>query len=83
MFAIDSHGKMGTRRNVNLEENVSGPQSTNFVNVSGARPWRGGQWKTSSYIARFPVMSPDAQVFVYNRAPVARTVAIGARSAVP
>jgi len=76
MFAYDSHGKMGARRYVNFEENVSGPQSTNFINVSGAGSWHGSQWKTSSFMARFPIMGPYAQVFIYNRAPVARTVSV-------
>jgi hypothetical protein len=76
MFAFDNNGKMGARRYVNLEENVSSPQSTNFISVSGAGSWHGSQWKTSSYVARFPVMGPYAQVFVYNRAPVARKVSV-------
>jgi hypothetical protein len=67
---------MGARRYVNLEENVAGPQSTNFVQVSGAGTWHGSQHKISSYLARFPVMGPYVQVFVYNRAPEKRKVSV-------
>ena len=76
VFAFDSKGTLGSRRYVNLEENVAGPQSTNFIEVSGAGSWHGSQWKISSYLARMPVMGPYVQVFVYNRAPVARTVSV-------
>lgn len=76
IFAFDTKGTMGARKYVNLEENLSGPQSTNFIEVSGSGSWHGSQWKTSSFMARLPVMGPYAQVFVYNRAPVARTVSV-------
>lgn len=76
IFAFDSKGTMGARRYVNLEENVAGPQSTNFVQVSGAGTWHGSQHKISSYLARFPVMGPYVQVFVYNRSPEARKVSV-------
>lgn len=76
VFAFDSTGTMGARRYANLEENLSGPQSTNFIEISGAGAWHGSQWDISSYLARLPVMGPYIQVFVYNRAPVARTVSV-------
>jgi hypothetical protein len=59
---------MGARRYVSLEENVPSPQSTQFIEVSGSGSWHGSQWKISSYLARFPVMGPFVQVFLYNRA---------------
>jgi hypothetical protein len=52
MFAFDAGGAQGARCYANLEENVSGPQSTNFVEVSGLGTWHGSQWNTSSYVAR-------------------------------
>ena len=76
MFAFDAGGAQGARCYANLEENVSGPQSTNFVEVSGLGTWHGSQWNTSSYVARFPVMGPFVQVFVYNQAPTARKVTV-------
>ena len=76
IFAFDAKGTMGARRYVNLEENLPGPQSTNFIEVSGSGAWHGSQWKISSYLARFPVMGPYAQVFIYNRAPVKRKVSV-------
>ena|SRR5258706_11987520 len=78
VFAFDSDGKLGARRYVNLEENLSGPQSTNFIQVSGADSWHGSQWGISSYMARFPVMGPFAEVFVYNQAPIKRIVSVWA-----
>jgi hypothetical protein len=78
MFAFDKSGTMGARRYVNLESNVPSPQATNFIEVSGAGSWHGDQWKTSSYIARLPVMGPFVQVFVYNKASVARKVSVWA-----
>ncbi len=74
MFAFDPAGTMGVRRYVNLAENIAGPQNTNFVDVSGAGTWHGDQWKISTYVARIPVMGPYAQVFLYNREAVKRTV---------
>src|SRR5262249_45118963 len=61
------------RRYVNLEQNLSGPQSTNFIEVSGSGSWHGSP-PISSYLARFPVMGPFVQVFVYNRAPIKKKV---------
>ncbi len=78
IFAFDGNGTMGARRYVNLEANLPGPQSTNFIEVSGSGSWHGSQWKLSSYLARFAVMGPFVQVFVYNRAPVKRKVSVWA-----
>lgn len=76
MFAFDNNGKLGARRYVNLEENLPGPQSTNFIEVSGSGSWHGSPHNISSYVARFPVMGPFVQVFVYNRAPIKRVVSV-------
>ncbi len=75
-FAFDSKGKLSARRYVNLEANLPGPQATNFIEVSGANSWHGNPHNISSYLARLPVMGPWAQVFVYNRAPLVRTVTV-------
>lgn len=76
IFAFDARGTMGARRYVNLEENLGGPQNTNFIEVSGRGSWHGSPHNTSSYVARFPVMGPYIEVFVYNRAPVKRKVTV-------
>jgi hypothetical protein len=76
VFAFDANGAMGARRYANLEENLSGPQSTNFIEVSGQGSWHGSPHNISTYSARFPVMGPFVEVFVYNRAPVKRTVSV-------
>jgi hypothetical protein len=76
IFAFDKNGSMGARRYVNLEHNVSSPQSTNFIEVSGRGSWHGSPHNISSYTARFPVMGPFVEVFVYNRAPIKRTVSV-------
>jgi hypothetical protein len=76
IFAFDKNGTMGARRYVNLEHNVSSPQSTNFIGVSGEGCWHGSPHNISSYCARFPVMGPYVQVFVYNRAPKKRKVSV-------
>ena len=76
IFAFDSKGTMGARRYVNLEQNLPGPQSTNFIEVSGSGTWHGSPHNISTYVARFPVMGPYIEIFVYNRAPVARTVSV-------
>jgi len=78
IFAFDGDGEMGARRYVNLEENLAGPQTTNFISVSGSGAWHGSQWGISSYLARFPVMGPYLQVFVYNRADRPRKVSVWA-----
>lgn len=76
IFAFSSNGNMGARRYVNMEANLSAPQSTSFISISGEGSWHGSQHKISSYMTRFPVMGPYVQVFVYNRAPVKRTVTV-------
>ncbi len=76
IFAFDANGSMGSRRYVNLEHNLSGPQSTNFVEVSGRGSWHGSPHNISTYLARFPVMGPFVEVFVYNRAAIKRTVSV-------
>lgn len=78
MFAFDASGRMGSRRYVNLESNVSSPQSVNFISVSGANSWHGTQTGISSYTVRLPVMGPYVQVFVYNRAATVRHVSVWA-----
>lgn len=78
IFAFSTGGEMGARRHANLEENLPGPQTTNFIEVSGSASWHGSQWKISSYMARFPVMGPYGQVFVYNRAAVKIKVSVWA-----
>jgi hypothetical protein len=77
-FGFDVGGTMSARRYVNLESNVPSQQATNFIEVSGSGSWHGQQWKISSYITRLPVMGPFVQVFVYNRAAVARKVSVWA-----
>ena len=76
IFAFDTSGKMGARRYVNLEENVAAPQGTNMISVSGSGTWHGSPHNISSYVARFPVLGPYVEVFVYNQAPDPRTVSV-------
>lgn len=76
VFALDARGNMGARRYVNLEENLAGPQSTNFVEISGQGSWHGSPHDISTYVARFPVMGPFVEVFVYNRASIKRKVSV-------
>ena len=76
IFAFNNNGALGARRYVNLEENLAGPQSTNFIEVSGSGSWHGSPHNKSSYVARFPVMGPFVQVFIYNRAAIARKVSV-------
>jgi hypothetical protein len=78
MFAFDANGKLAARCYVNLEPNVPNPQGTNFIDVSGTGTWHGSPYNISRYVARFPVLGPFVQVFVYNRAPVKRTVDVWA-----
>lgn len=78
IFAFDRNGAMGARRYVNLEENLSGPQSTNFIEVSGQGTWHGSPHDISTYVARFPIMGPFIQVFLYNRAAKPREVSVWA-----
>ncbi|MFC1606376.1 hypothetical protein ACFL47_00275 [Candidatus Latescibacterota bacterium] len=76
IFAFNTKGTMGARRYVNLEENLSGPQSTNFIEVSGRGSWHGSPHNISTYMVRLPVMGPYVEVFIYNRAPIKRTVSV-------
>jgi hypothetical protein len=76
VFAFDASGNLGARRYVNLDQNLSGPQSTNFIEVSGQGSWHGSPPNLSSYLARLPVMGPFIEVFVYNRAAVQRKVTV-------
>lgn len=76
MFAFDAQGTMGSRRYANLEDNLSAPQSTNFIEVSGTGSWHGSPHNVSTYTARLPVMGPFVEVFVYNRAPIKRKVSV-------
>ena len=76
IFAFDAKGTMGARRYVNLEQNLSGSQNTNFIEVSGRGSWHGSPHNISSYVARFPVMGPFIEVFVYNRAAEKRKVTV-------
>jgi hypothetical protein len=76
IFAFDAQGAMGSRHYANLEDNLSAPQSTNFIEVSGRGSWHGSPHNISTYMARFPVMGPFVEVFVYNRAPIKRKVSV-------
>lgn len=76
IFAFNKNGKMGARRYVTLEENVASPQGTNFISVAGSGAWHGSPHNISSYAARFPVMGPFVEVFVYNQAPIVRKVSV-------
>ena len=76
IFAFDENGKMGARCFVNMDENPASPQSTNFIEVSGRGSWGGSPHNTSSYVAKFPVMGPYVEVFVYNRAAIQRKVSV-------
>ncbi len=78
IFAFDAQGTMGARRYVNLEENLTAPQSTNMISVSGRGSWHGNPHNISSYVARFPVMGPFVEVFLYNQAPKKRKVSVWA-----
>ena len=78
IFAFDEQGSMGARRYVNLEANVPGAQNTNFIEVSGAGSWQGAPHNISIYTARFPVMGPFIEVFVFNRFGKARKVSVWA-----
>ncbi len=76
IFAFDSVGDKGARHYVTLEENVPSPQSTQIITVSGAGTWHGSPHNRSSYVARFPVIGPFVEVFVYNQAPHSRRVSV-------
>lgn len=66
IFAFDSRGDKGSRRYVNLEENVADQQQVNFINVSGAGTWHGDP-KIGSYTVRLPIMGPFVNVFPFNK----------------
>jgi len=76
IFAFDANGDMGSRRYTNLENNVPGQQSTNFIDISGAGSWHGSPHNISVYNVRIPVMGPWVQVFPFNKHPVKRTVSV-------
>ena len=76
VFAFDNKGNLGARRYVNLEANLPGPQSTNFIDVSGSATWHGSPHNISTYVARLPVLGPYVQVFVYNREAIKRVVSV-------
>jgi hypothetical protein len=76
IFAFAANGQMGARRYVNLEANVPSPQPTSMITVSGSNAWHGSPHNISSYVARFPVMGPFVEVFVYNQAPIERQVSV-------
>jgi len=76
IFEFDKSGKLGARRYVNLEDNLPRPQSTNFMDISGRGSWHGSPHNISSYVARFPIMGPFVQVFVYNHEAATRTVSV-------
>jgi hypothetical protein len=77
-FAFDKNGATGARRYVNLDKGLPSSLGTSFITVSGRGTWHGSQTKKNSYVARFPVIGPYAQVFLYNRAPTDRTVTVWA-----
>lgn len=76
IFAFDATGTMGARRYVNFDANLPSPQSTYFIEVSGRGTWHGSPHNISTYVARFPVMGPFVEIFVYNRAPISRKVSV-------
>ena len=76
IFAFDAGGTMGARCYVNLGQNLSPPQSVNMITVSGQGTWHGAPHNISSYVARFPVMGPFVEVFVYNQASIKRKVSV-------
>ncbi len=52
-----------------------------FSQVAAGEPpvdlgWHGTSHNVSSHVARFPVMGPFVEVFVYNQAPVKREVSV-------
>jgi len=76
MFAFDPAGKLGAGHYSSYEANLPTSQATNRIEVSGANTWLGNPHNVSRYVARFPVMGPYLQVFVYNREAVARQVSV-------
>ena len=67
VFIFDANGTMGARRCVNLTQNASDPQSTNFIEVSGRGSWYGSSYNISSHMARFPVMAPYRPPVIWVR----------------
>lgn len=78
VFAFDAQGTMGAGRYVNLEDNLTAPQSTNIISVSGRGSWLGNPHNISSFVARLPVMGPFVEVFLFNQAPKKRKVSVWA-----
>lgn len=78
VFAFDAKGTMSARRFITLESSSSAAKSGNSMEVSGSGSWHGSLDNISSYLARLPVMGPFIEVFVYNRAPIARVVSVWA-----
>jgi hypothetical protein len=76
MFAFDQSGKLGAGHYSNWEANLPTSQTTNRIEISGSQTWHGNPHNVSCYIARFPVMGPYLQVFVYNRASIQRTASV-------
>ena len=75
-FGFDADGMMHSRHHVNFEENLSSPQTPNYVLVSASGNWSGSPHNVSHYAARFPVMGPFVVVFASNRAALARKVSV-------
>jgi len=46
------------------------------MDISGRGSWHGSPHNISSYVARFPIMGPFVQVFVYNHEAATRTVSV-------
>jgi hypothetical protein len=78
VFAFGCNAEMGSGHYVNLEQNLSSSQITNFIRISGSGTWAGSPENTSAYIVRLPVMGPFVNVFPFNRATVTRTVSVWA-----
>jgi hypothetical protein len=77
VFAFSTGGEMGARRYANLDENLPGRLRVLTSSKSqGVLQGMVVNGRISSYVARFPVMGPYVQVFVYNRAAVKRKVSV-------
>lgn len=77
IFAFDQQGDKGSRRYVNLCENLPSQQSVNFIDVSGAGSWHGDP-KISSYTVRLPIMGPYVNVYPFNKEQKERKLSIWA-----
>lgn len=75
LFAFDTQNTMAARCYANLEENLTGPQSVNAIEVSGAGSWQGVP-PVSCYVARIPVLAPYAWLFALNNAQFVRKVSV-------